>query len=521
MVQSPVVGAALEEEADPKRGRNVYLVTLPRPKQATTAEGRALVAPGSMGKEEILEIFLSCCERPIYTDARSLSAQRPVPMKFVSVFRELHAESETGACDPHDHLPVQAMSQRQFMYLPIKKALLERHGLVSHWSSSHDGYWSPVRYCHMPSPKKKDSALDKNPVLWAAPPLTHPPLDECCNRPVTAAALQARRLKADRKAAEKGKAAPRITEMDVWPIVVRHGFKNTPDDMTAAQQLQAWAKQSASTPMCEFLFKHRSKLAALIDDIWEWELVEQSLAIARQPRMEALSAAATAPCLCHGLWVTHVMESFRLNGIDVPGLCRNILEALQHGRRESTPVIVLAGARGGEGKSLFLKALFSVYGDCHVFGSPEAGNFPFLNLLGKKLAFLDEWRFNAEIVSYATQCLWYDGSMVPITRPQNVPGATGHVEYRGTAPILATSKLSDIQKLQALAEDDPRTGVPKSAEASMIMRRLKVYPFEHRIPKPPPGIPFCGPCFARLLFKYSAPFAAVAGAAGVGQGVWV
>ena len=53
---------------------------------------------------------------------------------------------------------------------------------------------------------------------------------------------------------------------DVWPIVVRHGPENTHDDMTGAQQLTAWAKQCATTPMCEFLFKRRAKLPALIND---------------------------------------------------------------------------------------------------------------------------------------------------------------------------------------------------------------------------------------------------------------
>eukprot|EP00973_Karenia_brevis_P062238 8657550-Karenia_brevis.AAC.1 len=157
------------------------------------------------------------------------------------------------------------------MYLPVKRALLERHGLASHWSGTHNGYWSALRYVFFPSPRKPQSASDKHYVLWASPPGVHPPLDEACNEPLTASALRARRLQADKKAAEQGISAPRITEMDVWPIVVQQGFENTPDDMTAAKQLQAWAKKHASLPMRDFLFKHRAKLSALINDIWSWE----------------------------------------------------------------------------------------------------------------------------------------------------------------------------------------------------------------------------------------------------------
>eukprot|EP00973_Karenia_brevis_P061948 8616170-Karenia_brevis.AAC.1 len=65
------------------------------------------------------------------------------------------------------------------MFMPIKRALLERHGLASHWSASHNGYWSPIRYLYCPTVKKPEASLDKSYVLWACPPLKHPALDDC------------------------------------------------------------------------------------------------------------------------------------------------------------------------------------------------------------------------------------------------------------------------------------------------------------------------------------------------------
>jgi hypothetical protein len=256
--------------------------------------------------------------------------------------------------------------------------------------------------------------------------------------------------------------------MDVWPIVVQNHIKNTPDDMTADQRLAAWVMTRGTVAMQHFVFKHRARLNSLIDDIWVWETMEQDLKVARTSRLEALRAAAAEPCACGGRWAHHVLMSFQLNGIDIAALCHDILVACTSGRSEAVPVIVLAGARGGEGKSLFLKALLTVFGLRHVFVSPEVGNFPMVELPGKNVAFLGEWRFGSDIVSFATQCLWYDGSVMPINRPQNVPGATGHYQYQGTAPIFTTTKLADIERPRKLAEDDPATGVPKSAEASII-----------------------------------------------------
>ena len=250
----------------------------------------------------------------------------------------------------------------------------------------------------------------------------------------------------------------------------------------------------------------------------EWENVEQDLLVAQRSRLEALRAAAAQECTCKGLWPHHVRESFRLNDVDAQALLGDILRAFTIGRNEAVPVIVLAGSRGGEGKSLFLKALLNVFGLQHVFLTPEAGSFPLLHLPGKKVIFLDEWRFGIDVLSFATQCVLYDGSTVPITRPQNVPGVTGHYQYQGSAPILVTTKLSDIKRLQAAAVDDLETGEPSSAEASMIVRRLKVYPFTKRIPKPPAGLCFCGTCFSKAILTGALPAGVAPPALG---GTWV
>ena len=200
-----------------------------------------------------------------------------------------------------------------------------------------------------------------------------------------------------------------------------------------------------------------------------------------------------------------VKESFRVNGIDVAGLCADMLNAMTEGRSESVPVVVLAGARGGEGKSFFLKALFSISGVELVFKSPVKGGFPLVDLPGAKVVFLDEYRFNEEVLPLATQCLWMDGSAVTINRAQNIKGQKGHYTYEGTAPIFATTKAADLARLAALAADDPRTGVPWSGEASMIYRRLKIHWFHTRIPKPPPKVPFCGHCFAYMILNGQFP----------------
>ena len=247
------------------------------------------------------------------------------------------------------------------------------------------------------------------------------------NEPITANALRANRLKREHDAAEAGEQEPRVTELDVWALVVRSGVKNTDDNRHAHLELASYAKKHCSVIMCAWLFKNRMKLPNLIDDVWQWERVEELAAVARQTRMEALDSASQSPCVCSGQWPAFVTSSLAQNGINAGELCHDIYASLQHGRSETTPIVVLAGAQGGEGKSVLLKPLLSVFSSPQaVFGTPERGNFPLLDLPFAKVAFLDEYRFDPRIVSYTSQCLWFDGSAVPISRPQNQPGAHGH-----------------------------------------------------------------------------------------------
>jgi hypothetical protein len=487
-------------EEDDKARRRVYLVTFPHPRNALSATGIPLVAPESMSKRALLEKLLAACAQPDYADARSQHRNSFVDVLRTGVFFELHKEDEAGAAHKHGHSPLYACEK--FGYLPVKRALLRRFGLASHWSCTHDGYWSAVRYLFVPSPQKPAGALDRAPVLWGklGP---HPQLQDCCHEPLTAAATAARRLAQEHKAAEEGQREPRATELDVWPLVVKNGFKNTPNCRNAHLELIEFAKRCCSYATQAFLFKIRSRLPELIDDIWQWETVEETLLLGRRSRVESMRAAWATACVCSGLYGTAVVESLHANSIDVRQVCVDIMASLHLGRCEKVPVLVFAGSRGGEGKSLFLKSLFTVFGYEYVFSKPEVSSFPLLDLPGKSVAFLDDWRFDDSVLSYSSQCLWYDGSPLQIARPQNQTGVKGHLLYRGTAPIFATTKLQDIKALRFAAADDPQTGCPRDAETSMVLRRLKIYEFNARIAKPIGNLPYCGHCFADLVLRQS------------------
>lgn len=453
----------------PYTKRQVYLVTLPHPKETHSVCDRELVAPGSKSKRQILECFLDAAAHPAYADGRSLSRGTGVSLDRAMVSREYHKADGSGKANRHDHIPV--MGSSSFRFRPVKQALLDRRGLAPRWSCTHSGYWSAVRYVHVPShPKRPLSSLDATPVLW--PDGAHPPLDQCCDEPLTAAALKRRPAQKQMAAAEHGKQE-NITELDVFPVVVNNGFRlgTGPDD--ADLKLVEFAKENCSTAMQQFLFRldRRDQLKGLTKTTWKWETVGTTLAAACMSRMALLDAAAKSDCVCGGQWATQMTKSFFANEISPADLCTDIYNALEVGRGETTAVLVMAGARGGEGKSLFLKGLTAVFGEDDVFHAPEPGRFPLVDLVGVKAVFLDDWRFGDEVMPYATQCRWYDGSVVKIPQPQNKQGTSGHMRFQGGAPIFATTKLDDMEELKKLAADDLVTGKPRDVNASMCFRR--------------------------------------------------
>ena len=487
-------GNALPGEENADAHRAVYLVTFAHPQQTHAADGGALLPPGAFTREGIACAFRDAAARPMHSEQwrrlHPTTVLRPAEIELLTVFREFHTAVDGARCHAHYHIAV--LFKTSVRFAPMKRALLQGHGLASHWSCSHTGYWSAVRYGRVPSPTKPQPALDPAPLAWAASG-THPPLDACVHEPTTAKALDARRIRGEHAASARGKGAPRVREVDVWPVVVASGVRVASAPMLAEKRLIQYAKAHCSDAMVAFLFKNRHRLAGLIRDVWAWEDVDALLAKEAQSRMDMLHAACSAGCQCRGAWLDHVQRSFAANAIDVPELCHYVLRALERGRHESVKVVVFLGRHGGEGKSLFLQPLTPLFGHDAVQRAPQAGRFPLMGLETKRVAVLDEWHFDPDVLPLATQLLWFEGKPVPIAMPQNVAGQSGHLEYTGDAPIFITAPAEVLSAMAASA------GGPHSGQCTMLLRRLKVFHFTVPIPEPREALVPCTSCFSAFV----------------------
>ena len=427
----------------------------------------------------------------------------PLAFALMCIFREKHQGG-------HVHYHVAVKADRCFMFVPLKRKLLQQYGLASHWSCSHDGYATCVAYGHMPSLKKPLADLDPQPLLWAPEGFSHPVLAEACVPPVTAVAVKAYREQRRREQAEKGKVE-KFRGVDLWPIVIRENISlGLPG---AIEKLIAYARRCGGQAMVEFCFNNYPKLEELIARCWQVEKVEEQILELEKPRMDFLREALRAPCCCHGRWLPAAMELFALNNINVQAWRDAVIMSLDKGRLKGN-VVCHAGKEGNEGKSFLLAPLSEVFGQENVFTSPPKSAFPLLELAKARVVVLDDWRFNEDVVSYPLQLLWFEGKPFIIARPQNL--YNGHLRYAKDDPVFITTLEQDLLTLK-------KNILPGDRE--MMLKRLRVFRFHVKVETPDHTIPPCKRCFATFLLNQdqgqgrdSQPRAPKRGASGSAQG---
>ena len=143
------------EPADPRVKKDcnaikkAYLVTIPHPRKVLAKRvGKKTPPrpyPGQFSREDIERIFLDSAVHPMYDSAGGHAGS--VELKQMAIFMELHKPDPDAAPDQvgkvHFHIALQA--QRSFRFQPMKRAIRLRHGLETHWSCDHPGYFSAIR----------------------------------------------------------------------------------------------------------------------------------------------------------------------------------------------------------------------------------------------------------------------------------------------------------------------------------------------------------------------------------------
>lgn len=464
---------------DASKSKQAYLVTLPHTLEESSADGHKLVPPGTFTREEVGGFFLA-----VLAGTQGGRVQ-PLGFRLLSVFLERHNTGEI-------HYHVALLADRCFRFAPLKRELLRAHGLASHWSCTHDGYASCVAYCYLPSPKKPMDELDPSPWLWAANSAPHPPLAEASRAPVTTKALAKLRERERQQRHADGKGEKRCREVDIWPIVVEQNIQPGAD---SAERVMAYAKRCGGPMLVEFCFQHWDRLQAIVEKSWKAQQVEDFVSFHNKSRWQVLQDALSSPCACEGAWTAYARQVLQQNDIPAATWCQAVNVALQEGRAKGS-LVCHAGLRGNEGKSFLLRPLLKVFGSTGVFVAPPAkSSFPLMGLEKARMAWLDDWRFNEDVIPYAVQLLWFEGAPFVIARPQNQ--FSGHLRHAKDDPVFITTLQADITQLKGKK-------FLQQGDVDMMLKRLLVFNFMKPISIPKRVVEGCAHCFANFLLNDSA-----------------
>ena len=104
------------KDEDHTARRSSWLVTLPHPQSATSADGFPLRAPGDFTKQGAFEALADSCKNPDYLNTKSSQKADAVSLNQAGVFSELHQSDPQGVTHRHTHLSV---STNQIRLLPV------------------------------------------------------------------------------------------------------------------------------------------------------------------------------------------------------------------------------------------------------------------------------------------------------------------------------------------------------------------------------------------------------------------
>lgn len=344
---------------DEKKGalKFFYLVTLSRILPETlNAAGGALLDVANFSRKQIAIAVRKAFNEPLPPQGgggRPRSSTENIVKKLV-VFLEKHADGST-----HYHVAVYLFVQARWE--AVKRTLRDRDKLAAHFSCSHDGWWSVLRYGTEFS--KKDGVDDK-PFSWLARGEVLDLFEEA-QEPYQAPAWVARRQRNDIKAAKEEKKAV-FTKLDFTSLVLAK-------ELDSRAQVLRYVQQHGTVAMQMFVNVHQKHLNDFLEDAWEWKLAGSVAAKEDLTDWAVLCLAAEGECPygddCRYRKVAHEILEKNVVNFSRQHLAQSIRKIINMGPCKEARVPFLVGPTN-TGKSTLVDSVDDV-GGCQIIKMPS------------------------------------------------------------------------------------------------------------------------------------------------------
>ena len=473
--------------------------------------------PSELSKVDLRDAVLDSIRNPAAIPTAGRPRQEGLVQPHTLVLGQEPHESRPG--ETHMHVACKIVPHSRF--LPMKLALRNKHGLASHWSTSHTQLWSAVRYITTATDKKH--SVDPSPLVWTAAGggLN---LYEASQEPWNAKAVKRRREEAalgpkvdceaiskGRSEVKKGKAdKDRFGKLDFMALVVAEGL-HTPE------AVMSYVQEKGSVTMQSFVAKQQRRLKDYIEDAREWDKAKEQDEDNRMHDVEILQRMARKPCTCgtagcawwaaaSGFFVNNTPSQQR-PGVDRQYLAATILAVIATGPSKLNRVPCILGP-SNSGKSTIMDPVRAVFGEGAVFNKPKLGaSCPLSRLLkgNKRFIYFDDYRpveyarlpRENPTLSVLTFIAMFQGQPFEVQVSQSFND--GHPEIAWKRGAALTGPLDGFW--------EPR-GLVVAEDVRHIQSRVVQFEAHHVIPTSSfASVPLCPESWSRWVLRDSELFA--------------
>ena len=348
-------------EPDDKAQLMVYLVTAAKLVNEEDLEADPpLRDPAMIGKGEFHAAVVDSLANPVSIGPGRKRSKEVELDTYLGVM-------EGPAAAGHHHAGLRFHKQKH-SYNPFKLALRRRHGIATHWSTTHTEFFSIARYLQKTTDHKP--IVDRDPVVWTRDGRKLNMFKEC-QEPFQVNLWVARReARLSEPISEKKAKKERFTHLDFKALVLKHSL------LTPNAVLE-YFEENASPEMMLWVSGHQKKLKELIKEALELGAASKKAKLERETEwqlIERLAKDGTCACGSSGcLWWAMAVDFFKNSpGIDRERLAAAIRKVTMFGPSKDCPVPMIIGKKNCA-KSTVGDPVLNVFGKEAVHTKPKLG----------------------------------------------------------------------------------------------------------------------------------------------------
>jgi len=275
----------------------------------------------------------------------------------------------------------------------------------------------------------------------------------------------------------------RLSKQNVAEFLIKNNIKTDDELLLAANKRKA----AGEPDLHNFVINSNSKaLSELVSLTWRMENAPKVVERQKKERFDVIREMFfEGVCVenCNGEWHRCALQILKNNKMNLySGAMR---QALRKGRQKNNNVLITGPTNCG--KSFLLNPLEIVF---KAFVNPANGKYAWIGLDECEVAYLNDFRWSPEMITWSDFLLLLEGQTVNLPRPKNLYASDMRIDRSNTIPFFATSK-GPIEYVGKFNVRDER-------ETDMMSSRWLTICFEKQIEEPKHVEP-CAKCFSKLV----------------------